>query len=365
MLNVLIGALIALSTTLAHAGTLETDAGEVRVDPMITGLDTPWAVDFLPGGAFLVTERDGDLLYVANGKAAKVGGAPRVRASGQGGLLDVMVPRDFATSREVLLTYSKPQSGGAGTALASGRLNAAGTALTNVRTLFEAKDGGGTGRHFGSRVIEARDGRLLISIGDRGQSALAQDLDAYNGKIVRINRDGTVPEDNPFVGVQRAQPEIWSLGHRNPQGLGVDAQGRVWTSEHGARGGDEVNLIHKGRNYGWPVISYGKHYSGKRIGEGTSKPGLEQPEHYWDPSIAPSGLLVYSGRLWPDWRGDIFVGALKSDYISRLDGAPLREVEQIKGPQTERVRDIVEAPDGSIWFISVGQGAIYRLSPAE
>ncbi|MCL4130087.1 UNVERIFIED_CONTAM: hypothetical protein GTU68_005981 [Idotea baltica] len=230
---------------------------------MITGLDTPWAVDFLPSGAFLVTERDGDLLYVADGKAKKVDGVPRVRASGQGGLLDVMIPRDFAVSREVFLTYSKPQGSGAGTTLASGRLNATGTALTNIRTLFEATDGGGAGRHFGSRVIEARDGALLISVGDRGQSALAQDIGAYNGKIVRINRDGSVPPDNPFVGVPGALPEIWSLGHRNPQGMGLDAQGRVLVRPNTARrGGTKVNLIRKGRNYGGPIISYGKHYSG-------------------------------------------------------------------------------------------------------
>lgn len=363
MLYVLICAVATLASTASIAGTLETSAGDVRIDPMIIGLDTPWAVDFLSGGAFLVTERDGDLLYVANGKADKVDGVPQVRDSGQGGLLDVMIPRDFATSREVFLTYSKSQGSGAGTALASGRLNAAGTALTNVRTLFEAANGGRAGRHFGSRVVESRDGTLFITIGDRGQSELAQDLGAYNGKIVRINRDGSVPADNPFVGVAGARPEIWSLGHRNPQGAGVDARGRLWTSEHGAQGGDEVNLIRKGRNYGWPVISYGRNYSGTKIGEGTAKPGLEQPEHYWDPSIAPSGLLVYSGRLWPDWLGDIFVGSLKFDYVSRLDGATLREVTQIKSPETERVRDIVEAPDGSIWFISVGQGAIYRLSP--
>ncbi|MDU9003275.1 PQQ-dependent sugar dehydrogenase [Sedimentitalea todarodis] len=364
MLYALICAVAALVTTESTAGTLRTTAGDVQIDPMITGLDRPWAVDFLPGGAFLVTERDGDLLHVAHGKATRVDGVPRVRASGQGGLLDVTIPRDFASSREVLLTYSKPQGGGADTALASGRLNAAGTALTELRILFEATGGGRAGRHFGSRVIDARDGTLFITIGDRGQSERAQDLGAYNGKIVRINRDGSVPADNPFVGAAGALPEIWSLGHRNPQGADMDSQGRIWTSEHGAQGGDEVNMIRKGRNYGWPIISYGKHYSGKKIGEGTSRQGLEQPEHYWDPSIAPSGLLVYSGRLWPDWRGDIFVGSLKFDYISRLDGTPLREAAQIKGPETERVRDIVEAPDGSIWFVSVGRGSIYRLSPA-
>lgn len=364
MLHVLIGAISALVTLATQAVALETRVGAVRVDAMITGLDTPWAIDFLPSDGFLVTERDGDLLHVRNGTANRVEGVPPVRASGQGGLLDVTVPRDFASSRDILLTYAKPQGRGAGTALATARLSTDGTALTNMRVLFESADGGRAGRHFGSRVVEGRDGTLFVTIGDRGEDALAQDLGAHNGKIVRINRDGSVPADNPFVGVAGARPEIWSLGHRNPQGAGLDARGRLWTSEHGARGGDEINLIGKGRNYGWPVISFGRHYSGRKIGEGTARPGLEQPQFYWDPSIAPSGLLVYSGRLWPDWRGDVFVGSLKFDYISRLDGSPLREAERISGPETERVRDIVEAPDGTIWFISVGQGTVYRISPA-
>jgi glucose/arabinose dehydrogenase len=178
-----------------------------------------------------------------------------------------------------------------------------------------------------------------------------------------VNRDGTVPADNPFVGQPDHLPEIWSYGHRNPQGAGLDAQGRLWVSEHGEKGGDEVNLISKGTNYGWPVISYGRHYSGAKIGEGTAKSGMAQPEHYWDPSIAPSGLMVYGGEMFPDWRGDIFVGSLKFDYIARLRGTPLREVEQIKTPQTERVRDIVEGPKGAIWFISVGNGTVYRMTP--
>lgn len=223
------------------------------------------------------------------------------------------------------------------------------------------KPGSSGGRHFGARVVEARDGTLFVTIGDRGDAPAAQDLSRHNGKVIRINRDGSVPGDNPFVGVAGALPEIWSLGHRNPQGAALDAAGHLWISEHGAKGGDEVNRVERGKNYGWPVISYGRHYSGARIGEGTRKAGMEQPRHYWDPSIAPSGLLVHSGKGHPDWRGQILVGSLKFDYISRLAGSPLREVEQIKLPQTDRVRDIVEAPDGAIWFISVGRGAVFRL----
>jgi glucose/arabinose dehydrogenase len=192
----------------------------------------------------------------------------------------------------------------------------------------------------------------------------AQDLSVHNGKVIRINRDGSVPADNPFVGTQEARPEIWSYGHRNPQGATLDLDGNLVTAEHGARGGDEINRIRPGANYGWPVISYGRQYSGGRIGEGTQRSGMEQPEFYWDPSIAPSGMVVYSGRMFPDWRGNILAGSLNSDFIARLGGSPLRELDRIAGPETARVRDVREAPDGSVWFLSVGQGAIYRLTPA-
>lgn len=345
------------------AQSLRTSAGDMRLEQMVGGLDTPWAIGILPDGSFLVTERGGDLLYVQTGTVQKVAGVPRVAARGQGGLLDVTIARDFAQTREIFLTYAKPQRGGAGTALAVAELSTNGRRLQNVREIFEAARGSSGGRHFGSRVVEARDGTLFVTIGDRGDRPSAQDRSNHNGTIVRVARNGAVPADNPFRDATGVQPEIWSYGHRNPQGAGLDLQGNLWTAEHGARGGDEVNRVKRGANFGWPVISYGVHYSGGKIGEGTSKAGMEQPEFYWDPSIAPSGLLVYSGALWPDWRGDIFVGSLKFDYISRLDGSPLEEVEQIKGSETGRVRDIVEAPDGSIWFLSVGDGAVYRMTP--
>lgn len=357
------GLLVCLGA--ADARSLGSQAGELRVTRMLAGLDVPWSIGFLPDGSYLVTERSGDLLLVTDGTARRVAGVPPVVAAGQGGLLDVMVPADFATSREVFLSYSRRQGGGAGTALAVGRLSADGSRLEAVRTLFEAAPGGAGGRHFGSRVVEARDGTLFITIGERGDRPSAQDRSNHNGTVVRINRDGSVPGDNPFVGQPGVQPEIWSYGHRNPQGAALDLQGRLWVAEHGARGGDEVNRIRKGANYGWPVISYGRHYSGAKIGEGTAKPGMEQPAHYWDPSIAPSGLMVYSGKLWPQWRGHIFVGSLKFDYIARLAGTDLSEVEQLQSPETGRVRDVVEAPDGTIWFLSQESGAVYRLSPAD
>ncbi len=339
-------------------------AAEVQITRMISGLDQPWGIALLPDASVLITEKEGRLLHVRGGKVHEIGGLPKVTDRGQGGLLDITLPRDFETSREVFLTYSKPQRSGSGTALAIARLPENASQLVDLRDIFVMAPGSSGGRHFGSRVVEANDGTLYLTIGDRGNRPAAQDRSVHNGSIVRVNRDGSVPSDNPFVGQPSVLPEIWSFGHRNPQGAGLDAQGRLWTSEHGARGGDEVNFIRKGANFGWPVISYGRHYSGAKIGEGTRKPGLEQPAHYWDPSIAPSGLLVYQGAMFPEWRSDIFVGSLKFDYIARLEvnGTQAAEVAQIKTQATDRVRDVIEAPDGSIWFVSVGNGAVYRMS---
>ncbi|MCL4105323.1 UNVERIFIED_CONTAM: hypothetical protein GTU68_055454 [Idotea baltica] len=343
---------------------MQTSQGQVTVSPAVTGLDAPWALAFLPQGSMLITERDGALLHrAADGTLNSVAGLPDIAVDGQGGLLDVVAARDFETSREVFLSYATPQGRGAGTALAVAKLSVDATQLTDLRQIFEMTPGSKGGRHFGSRIVEALDGSLFLTIGERGDRPSAQDLARHNGSIIRINRDGTVPGDNPFLGIEGAEPEIWSYGHRNPQGAALDLQGQLWVNEHGARGGDEVNMIRKGANYGWPIISYGRHYSGRKIGEGTQKTGMMQPAHYWDPSIAPSGMLIYSGTLWPEWRGDFFVGSLKFDYISRLDGDDLGEAEQLQSDQTNRVRDIREAPDGSIWFISVGEGTIYRITP--
>lgn len=353
--------LVPFSKTV-QADTMDSSLGRLSVTKMAGGFDVPWAIAFLPDGGFLVTERDGALFHVQDGKKNRISGTPAVAAEGQGGLLDVMVPRDFLASREVFLTFAKRQGRGAGTALAAGRLSADNSALTDLRILFEAAPGATGGRHFGSRVVEARDGTLFISLGERGDRPSAQNLRLHQGSMVRINRDGTVPAGNPFAGTEAAQPEIWSYGHRNPQGVALDLQGNLWVAEHGAKGGDEVNRVRKGANYGWPVISYGRHYSGAKVGEGTAKPGMEQPEWYWDPSIAPSGLMIYSGRMWPEWRGDIFVGSLKFDYISRLSGSPLKEVEQLRSGETGRIRDVQEAPDGSIWFASESEGAVFRVS---
>ena len=360
--------LAALSLTLfaapAAAETLATAAGPMTARAVVTGLEEPWAVDWLPDNTIVITERGGRIMAVRDGVATEVTGGPRAVVDGQGGLLDILVPRDFAQSGEVFLTYAKRQGlRGSGTAVYRARLDTHDMRLRGGRAIFEIAGGTFGGYHFGSRLAEAPDGTLFLTVGDRTQDDSAQDLATHNGKVLRIDRDGNAPADNPFAGTDGALPEIWSYGHRNPQGLAFDGDGRLWAVEHGAAGGDEVNLIEPGTNYGWPVISYGTQYSGAPIGEGTAKPGMAQPVHYWDPSMAPSGLAFYDGIV-ADWRGDAFVGSLKFDYIARLSGDPLAEVERIAGDATWRVRDVRQGPDGALWFLSVGNGALYRLAPA-
>ena len=342
------------------------DGKRVSVERIASRLKVPWAIDFLPGCEFIVTERGGTLLHFdADGNGTEIEGVPNVRSRGQGGLLDVVAAKDFPDSRTLFFSYSKQLAGGgSGTAVASAKLDVSGATLRDVVRIFEARHVGDGRTHYGSSIVEAQNGDLFITLGERGEPQLAQDLSNHNGTIIRIARDGSVPDGNPFSESQGALPEIWSYGHRNPQGAALDAEGTLWAVEHGARGGDEINRIGMGLNYGWPVISYGVHYSGRKIGEGVAKEGMEQPEFYWDPSMAPSALMIYSGKLWPEWAGHFFVGSLKFDYISRLDPeGGLREVEQIEFPETKRIRDVREAPDGSIWFLSEDRRAAYRMVP--
>jgi aldose sugar dehydrogenase len=359
------GAAVLAAPARTRAETIRASAGRLRVETVATGLREPWAVGFLPGGGALVTLRAGGLVEIAIGRARPIGGLPEVFAEGQGGLLDLLIPRDFVESREIFLSYAKPQGrrGAAGTALARAELAGGADRLTGLREMFAMPPGSSGGRHFGARIVEAADGRLFLTVGDRGDDDAAQDLGRHNGSVLRLNRDGSVPDDNPFAATPGARPEIWSHGHRNPQGAALDRQGRLWITEHGARGGDEVNLIEPGVNYGWPVIAYGRHYSGLRIGEGTEKPGMAQPAHYWDPSIAPSGLAVYSGALWPEWAGHMFAGSLKFDMIARLDPGRGFAEERLEADATGRVRDVREGPDGAIWFLSVTNGALCRIVP--
>lgn len=346
----------------------DTSAGKVRVEQIVDKLNRPWAVAFLPEGGLLITERDvRKIQYVtAGGEKTEVAGVPEISRTGQGGLLDLVLAKDFDQTRELFLSYAEPVGLGQRTALAVARLSEDAHRLENLRVIFRLSNATDSGSHFGGRIVEDTTGALFLTIGDRARSSLAQDPKEHNGKVVRVNRDGSVPADNPFANGPLL-PEIWSMGHRNPQGAALDEKGRLWTVSHGAAGGDEVNQPRPGRNYGWPVISYGTHYSGASIGIGTSAPGMEQPRHYWDPSIAPSGMMIYSGKLFPAWKGDIFVGSLKFDHISRLD----RDDEIITGEERlfngayERIRDVREGPDGAIWFLSVGNRALYRVTPEQ
>lgn len=371
--RILLAALLLFACPLG-AGTLETSAGPVSIDRMVDGLTEPWSIAFLPDGRFLVTERDGRLtLYSSEGgeggDGTPVGGLPEVHVEGQGGLFDIVVARDFATTRHLFLSFAQPQGHGAGTALARATLSTDGSALEDLTLLWAMPPGTSGGRHFGGRIVEAPDGHIFLTVGERGDAPQSQNPAAMNGKVVRLMPDGSLPQDNPFIGQSGVRPEIWSMGHRNPQGATLDAEGRLWVAEHGAMGGDEVNLVVKGANYGWPVISYGTDYDGSKIGVGTEAPGMQQPAHYWDPSIAPSGHMIYSGKLWPEWVGDHFTGSLKFDYLSRLDpdtpGPGGWAEERLKSRETGRVRDVREAPDGSIWFLSVDRGAVFRMTPAE
>ncbi|QIE54894.1 PQQ-dependent sugar dehydrogenase [Pikeienuella piscinae] len=366
---------LALLATPASAQVFETSAGPVRVEPMVEGLDHPWSFAFLPDfettGAMLITERPGALrLYQDGALSNPLDGAPGVAARGQGGLLDVALARDFAKSGEIYLSYAASDGlFSARTEVARARLvRDRAPRLEALKVIFRQQPSKSTTRHFGSRIVVAPDGSLFVTFGERGEGAAAQDLGTHQGKVVRITRDGAPWPGNPFFGRDGALPEIWSYGHRNPQGAALDAAGALWVVEHGARGGDEINRPDPGANYGWPEISYGRHYSGEKIGRGTAAAGMEQPAYYWDPSIAPSGLAIYQGDLFPAWRGDFLVGALKFRLLSRLgmEGGRLREEERLFAGAFGRIRDVREAPDGAIWFATdEDPGAIWRMTPAE
>lgn len=363
-------AAIPASAQARQTETAQTEAGPVRVVTVAKGLAHPWGLAFLPDGRMIVTERGGAVRLVAkDGKLAPpLSGTPRVWASGQGGMLDVALHPDFARNRRVYLSYAEPGAGGGGTAVGWGVLD--GNALTGFKVIWRMVPKASSGRHFGSRLVFARDGTLFITIGERGERERAQDPSVNRGQVIRINPDdGSIPKDNPFVGKSGYRPEIWSYGHRNPQSAALNpATGKLWTVEHGARGGDEINIPEAGKNYGWPVISYGRHYFGGKIGEGTRKAGMEQPIYYWDPSIAPSGMAFYTGDKFPAWRGNLFVGALRGQLLARLElrgDKVVREERLLRGLR-ERIRDVRQGPDGYLYLLTDDDpGRILRIEPAK
>lgn len=342
---------------------------DFRVVAFTRGLEYPWGLAFLPDGRMLATERPGRLRLVAADGALDpqpITGLPEIVARGQGGLLDVALHPQFSDNGLVYLSYAAGGAGGIGTEVARGRL--VDHRLENLEVLFRQQPKSSTGRHFGSRLVFDRDGHLYITLGDRGEMARAQKMDDLAGKVVRLTADGQIPPDNPFIRQAGGRPEIYSLGNRNVQGAILHpTTGELWTHEHGPQGGDEVNIIRAGRNYGWPVITYGVEYIiGTKIGEGTHKVGMEQPLHTWTPSIAPSGLAIYQGDRFPRWRGDLFVGALRGQMLVRLrfDGEKLAQEERLLEGQLGRIRDVRTGPDGYLYvLIDDDSGMIARLEP--
>jgi glucose/arabinose dehydrogenase len=339
-----------------------------RVVPVVTGLEHPWGMAFLPDESILITERPGRVRVVREGvlDPEPIAGVPEVYASGQGGLLDVAIDPAFASNRVIYLSYAAEGESGNSTRVARATLGD--SRLEDLEVIFTALPLVRSSKHFGSRFAFDPQGHLLITVGERGQPDRAQNRADMNGSVIRLNPDGSVPEDNPFVGATGARPEIYSYGHRNPQGMAIHPQSGVpWLHEHGARGGDEVNVVRPGVNYGWPVITYGIDYSGAPIGEGTHKEGMAQPIHYWVPSIAPSGMAFYDGDAFPEWRGDLFVGALKSELLVRLelDGERVVAEERLLEGTIGRIRDVEVGPDGYLYLLTdEPDGGLYRLEPA-
>jgi glucose/arabinose dehydrogenase len=356
---------------------LATDTKKVRVVAMATGLDSPWSMVFLPNGDILVTERPGRLRLIHNGKLddEPIAGLPAIQFGTHGGLLDVALHPNFEKNNLVYFTYSKGGEKGVTTAVARGRLD--GKRLVDVNDLFVA-DAWTTGSlNPGSRVVFDKNGMMYVSIGDRGPTTepLAQDLSVHNGKIVRLHDDGRVPADNPFAGRPGARPEIYSYGHRNPQGMTVNPDtGEIWASEHGPMGGDEVNIIKRGANYGWPVVSYGRKYTGEIISESPVREGMESPRFYWVPSIGISGVLFYTGDRFPAWKGQLLVTGMSGRMLQRvrLQGRGQNERELILAELRQQIRDVRQGPDGLIYLVTrqdanqtPKSGMVLRVEPVD
>ncbi|MDH5221562.1 MAG: PQQ-dependent sugar dehydrogenase [Betaproteobacteria bacterium] len=362
--------LLALAAAPAAAQTIQSEKHAFRVVEMVRGLEQPWSLAFLPDGRMLVTEKAGRLRIVKDGKLdpQPVAGLPAVTVHGQGGLMDVALHPRFKDNALVYWSFAARGEAGVGTEVARGRL--AGHRLEDVQVIFRQTPKGSTGRHFGSRLVFDREGYLYITLGDRGEMERAQRPDDHAGSVIRIHDDGSVPGDNPFVGKVGWRLEKYTLGNRNLQGAALHPQtGELWTHEHGPQGGDEVNVIRAGANYGWPVITYGVNYGiGTKIGEGTHKAGMEQPLHKWVPSIAPSGMTFYTGDGFPNWRGNLFVGALKGEMLVRLelDGQKVVREERLLKGTLGRIRDVRQGPDGYLYLLTDESRAVLaRLEPAR
>ncbi len=367
----LLAATLAAGPVAARDLIVRTEAGSVKVTEVASGLQNPWSLAFLPDGRMLVTERPGTLRIVGtDGKvSAPIAGVPEVHARGQGGLLDVALSPSFATDGLIVFSYAEPTAKGARTAVARARLDADGLRLEDVRRIFAQNEDPSGSHHWGSRLAFARDGTLFITLGDRfHQRERAQALDSHLGKVVRIALDGSVPADNPLVGRAGTLPEIWSWGHRNVQGAALHPQtGELWTHEHGPQGGDEINRTRAGLDYGWPEVTYGREYvTGRKIGEGETRAGVEPPVLQFTPSIAPSGMAFYTGDAFPQWKGNLFVGALKFQLLARLvlDGERVVHEERILTELGRRIRDVRQGPDGHLWLVDETEGRILRLDPA-
>lgn len=358
------------------AKTIEVKNSSVplRVTTVAEGLSNPWSLAFLPDGRMLVTERSGTMRIVtAQGeKGPALSGLPDIVSRGQGGLLDVVLAPDFATSKRIYFSYSEPDpdnSKANSTAVAHAILK--GDQLENVTRIFSQQPKYESTAHFGSRLVWNSDGTLFVTLGDRyGAMQDAQTLDNHHGKVIRINADGSVPADNPYVNTAKALPEIWSIGHRNVQGAALHpTTGKLWTGEHGPQGGDELNIDEAGKNYGWPIITYGENYGGGKIGIGTEKDGMEQPVYKWVPSIATAGFIFYTGDKFPQWKGNLLMTSLRAATLARLtlDGDKVVDEERLLQKEVgERLRHIVQGPDGYIYLVSdESNGKIFRLEPTK
>jgi aldose sugar dehydrogenase len=348
--------------------SFQTEKRSVTVETVAKGLENPWGLAFMPDGRMLVTERPGRIRVVAADGAVSVPltGVPNVSARSQGGMLDIVLDPDFVTNRFVYVTFAEPRSGGNGTSVARLRLNAGSTGFDQSQIIFRQEPTYNGGNHFGSRIVFDRSGALLVALGDRYDLRdQAQNGTNTIGKIVRIARDGSIPVGNPGLQREGWLSSIWSIGHRNVQGAALHpVTGKLWTAEHGARGGDEINIPEAGKNYGWPVITYGRDYSGAKIGEGTHKAGMEQPVFYWDPSIAPSGMAFYTGEHFPEWKGNVFVGALAGQMLARLtlDGEKVVAEERLFVGMNKRIRDVRQGPDGFLYLlVDAADGEVLRV----